>query len=133
MLISETAPASLKQYTGSVRLIHVQEHAPALSFLHHGSSGYNNFDRSSIGSCASTVGAVLAVFCCEFSFKAKIHQRVHTIGCNEYNISAAPAIAAVRAARLYIFFAVKRDATVAAVSGSDADFDLIYKHSVLRL
>lgn len=65
-----------------------------------------------------------------FAFIAEIRQRVQPRVHLEHDVAAAPAVAAVGAARRDIFLAVKRHGAVAAVPRFHGDHCLVDKHTL---
>ena len=61
-----------------------------------------------------------------------INQRVQTIDAFGNDIAAAPAIAAVRAAKFDILLAPKRNAAGTAIAGANIDFCLVEKFHLLN-
>ena len=71
--------------------------------------------------------AVYAGLGLEMLLIAKVDQRVEAAGALDYDVAAAPAVAAVGAAELDELLAPERDAAGAAVAGADIDARLVKK------
>ena len=82
---------------------------------------------------AALCTARLAVGGDVFLLITEIYQRGEVIVRDKDDIGALSAVAAVGSARVYIFFPVEGNSSVAAVSRLDGDLDLVYKHCVPRL
>ena len=63
-----------------------------------------------------------------FALVAEVHQRGEVVVHAQDDIAALAAVAAIRAARGDIFFAVEGNGTIAAVTGLHRNLDFINKH-----
>ena len=126
MTVSPTATAALAEhkrlFTG-----HIVYNFIGLRIADQRPPGHPNGEGLSILPAAPRTLAVSAVASHIFSFIAEIHQCGHMVIHLHNNISTPAAVSAIRAAGGNIFFPVKRNSTVAALSGFDGDACLIYE------
>ena len=107
-------------------------HNPArCSVADHGSTGNPNdqIRCASSGTIPST--AIFPSLCHIFSLIAEVNQRGEVIVYLKDDVAAFSAVSAVRSTGCHIFFSMKGDCAVSAVSGFDFDFRLIYKHDFI--
>ena len=127
VLVAPAASAALAE--NEVLIIrHILNDFVGLRVAYNGSARHLNNQILSAFAAAAGALTVLTGGSCIFSFIAKIHQRGEIIIDAKDDISALAAVTAVRTAGSHIFFTMESNGSVAAVTGLDKYFHLIYKH-----
>ncbi len=109
-------------------LAHIRHNGAAGLFSDYGSARHAYFKVFAVFAVLSVSAAGKTVFCGVFALVSEVGKRCKIVVYNKYDIAALAAVAAVRPAGGNVFFTVKRDRSVAAVSCLYLDLSYINKH-----
>ena len=123
--VAKTAIAAFGDHEFFAKLGEVVDKCFTIFIEHLRAHRHLEDDRLAIGPVAVLAHAVGALLGFEVLLIAIVDQRIQSIDGFDHHVTAAPAIAAARAAELDIFLAAKRHAAVAAVAGADIDLCFI--------
>ena len=126
MLVAPAAPAALAQHKGLV-VGHILDDLAGFGVPDQGAPGHADGQTLAVLAAFAAALAVYTVGRHIFALIAEVHQRGHIVVHPDDDAAAVAAVAAVGAACGDVFFPVKGDGSVAAVSGPDGDAGLINK------
>ena len=99
----------------------------ALGVLYNCADWYRKFDVWSGSTISKVTGTIAAIATAAVRVKVIFQKSGDVRICNQRNASAVAAVCPVRTSQRFKFFAVNRNATVAAVAGAQVKGNLIYK------
>ena len=99
----------------------------ALGILDYRANWNRKFDVCSGSAISEVTGTITTIATAAVRVKVIFQKRGDVRICDQGNASAVSAVCSVGACQWFKFFAVNRDATVAAVAGAQVKGNLIYK------
>ena len=131
--VAETPVTALGDGDDFARLEQLEQHFARFSVRDDGA--HRHFQRDVITRGTEHIGAhaVLTALGIVAARETKVHQGIEVGVCDREHMSAAPPVAAIGTAELFVLFMPKRDAARPAVSSRDIDIGFVNElHGVLR-